>query len=80
MLERGTALILRPAKQVHTFGMRYPIDVVFLGGGGRVLRVVREMQPKRLTRVVLRARAVVELPAGEAAGVAVGDRLIVERV
>lgn len=57
------ALLLRPARSVHTFGMRFPIDVAFCDGDLRVLDV-RTLPPNRVTLPVLRARAVVEVEAG----------------
>ncbi len=57
------ALLLRPARAVHTIGMRFPIDVAFLAADGLVLDVVR-MRRYRLGRPRLRARAVVEAEAG----------------
>lgn len=56
-------LVLRPCRQVHTVGMRFPIDVAFVDRAGQVLRVVT-LRPGRLSRVVWRARWVVEGPAG----------------
>jgi uncharacterized membrane protein (UPF0127 family) len=75
-LESGEGLLLRPASSVHTFFMRFAIDVVFLARGGEVLKVVPELAPGR-TAAARGAKAVVELPAGEAArrGIAPGDRL-----
>lgn len=61
------ALVLPGVRGVHTFGMRFPIDVAFLGGDGRVVGTVR-MQPRRLGRPRLRARSVVEAEAGAFAG------------
>ncbi len=58
------ALLLR-AKQIHTFGMKFPIDAVFVSRHLCVLRVVT-MPPRRISPVVLRASWVLELPAGEA--------------
>ena len=57
------ALLLRPARSVHTVGMRFPIDVAFCDGDLRVVKVV-SLRPNRLTLPVLRARAVVEAEAG----------------
>lgn len=58
-------LFLRPCRSVHTFGMRYPIDVAFLDHQGRVLRTVENLPPNRVTSVVWRARGALELPAGK---------------
>jgi uncharacterized membrane protein (UPF0127 family) len=64
---------------VHTFFMRFPIDVVFLDRGLRVVGVARDLRP---WRAAWRrgARSVVELPAGAAAaaGIAPGDELRLE--
>lgn len=77
MLEEGDGLLITPCRQVHTLGMRYPIDLVFLDVEGRVVKTVRGLRPWRLSPFVLRARAVLEVPAGtvEGSGTAPGDRL-----
>jgi uncharacterized membrane protein (UPF0127 family)/Flp pilus assembly protein protease CpaA len=64
-LDSGEGLLLRPAGSVHTAFMRFPIDVVFLDGDLEVLEVRDSVPP---WRAVARrgAKAVLELPAGEA--------------
>jgi uncharacterized membrane protein (UPF0127 family) len=57
------ALVLRPCRQVHTLGMRFPIDVAFCDREGVVLRTVT-VPPWRITRVVWRSGFVVEAAAG----------------
>ena len=57
------ALVLRPCRQVHTLGMRFPIDVAFCDREGVVLRTVT-VPPWRVTRVVWRSGFVVEAAAG----------------
>jgi uncharacterized membrane protein (UPF0127 family) len=57
------AFVLRPCRQVHTVGMRFPIDVAFCDRGGVVLRIVT-VAPWRVTRVVWRSGFVVEAAAG----------------
>lgn len=57
------ALLLKPARSVHTVGMRFPIDVAFCDGELRVVRVVT-MRRHRVSRLVWRSRAVVEAEAG----------------
>ena len=59
-------VLLRPAGSVHTFFMRFPIDVVFLDRDGRVLRIVESVRPWR-TAAARGAKAVLELRAGECA-------------
>jgi uncharacterized membrane protein (UPF0127 family) len=62
---RERALVLDPCRQVHTFGMRCPIDVVWCDRRGKVLRMVT-LPPGRVSRPVLRARFVIEAAAGAA--------------
>ena len=64
-LSSGEGLLLRPAGSVHTAFMKFAIDVVFLDRDLRVLKVVPELVPWR-TAACRGARAVLELPAGEA--------------
>ena len=75
-LPAGEGLLLRPAPSVHTWFMRFPIDVVFLDRELRVMSVRSHVRPWRMARQ-RRARAVLELAAGEAQrrGVATGDQL-----
>lgn len=57
------ALVLRPCRQIHTIGMRFPIDVAFCDRKGVVLRTAT-VAPWRVTRLVWRAGFVVEAAAG----------------
>ncbi len=77
-LDDDAGLYIAPCKQVHTFGMRFPIDVAFVGRHGEVRHVVHAMAPKRIGRIVLSAKGALELRAGRLAelDVAKGDRLI----
>ena len=74
-LETGHGLWLKPCNQVHTFFMRFAIDVVFLDKGYTVRRVVREMAPWRVSPWVTGADSALELAAGGARDVEEGDRL-----
>jgi uncharacterized protein len=65
-LPAGEGLLLRPAGSIHTAFMRFPIDAVFLDRADRVLKVAHELAPWRMAGC-RGARAVLELPAGEAA-------------
>ncbi len=57
------ALLLAPARSVHTVRMRFAIDVAFLDADHVVLRILT-MPPNRLSRPVWRARSVIEAEAG----------------
>jgi uncharacterized protein len=63
-LAPGHGLILEPCKLIHTFMMRFAIDVVFFDRKGRVTRAVRAVRPSRFAWGGLRARSTLELPAG----------------
>jgi uncharacterized protein len=64
-LREGEALVLAPCSSVHTFFMRYAIDVVFVRRDARVLKVVHRLEPWRWASC-WRAHAAVELLAGQA--------------
>jgi uncharacterized protein len=80
-LAPGEGLLIRPAPSVHTFFMRFAIDVVFLSRRGDVMKVAPEVKPWR-ARSCRRAYAVLELAAGEAErrGLAAGDRLALKEI
>lgn len=79
-LSPGEALIIPRCQSIHMCGMRFPIDAVFVDRAWRVVALYERLRPWRLTRLVLNAWAVIELPAGTVlkAGVAQGDRLHVQ--
>jgi uncharacterized membrane protein (UPF0127 family) len=62
-LAGDTGLFLAPCRAVHTVGLRYSIDVVFLDRHGRVIRRVEALPPARMAWC-LQSVSVVELPAG----------------
>jgi len=77
-LESGAGLIIQPCNSVHTFFMRFPIDVIYLSSEGNNYKVVsihREMKPWRMDLPVFGAGAVLELPAGSAGDLIKGDLL-----
>jgi uncharacterized protein len=76
-LERGEGLWIYPTQAIHTFGMRFPIDVIFLDRRLCVKRVYHGLAPYRVTSFVWGARSVLELASGSLAGTgtAVGDEL-----
>jgi uncharacterized membrane protein (UPF0127 family) len=63
-LPPATGLLLH-TKQVHTVGMRFAIDTVYLARTGEVLRVAT-MAPGRIGPLILKAKWILELAAGEA--------------
>lgn len=79
-LEAGEGLWIAPCEGVHTFGMKFPIDVVFLSRKRKILKVRPNMVRGRMA-LSLRAHSVLELPAGtlEKTGTVVGDQLEFEK-
>lgn len=80
-LPQEEGLWIAPCEAVHSIGMKFPIDVLFLDRHRKVLKIRPDMAPGRLA-VCLRAYGVLEVAAGRAAatGTAVGDQLQFERV
>lgn len=80
-LAPGEALWLAPCRSIHTVGMRFAIDVVFLDCHSRVVHVAADLAPWRLTWGGWRAHGALEFAAGEAArlGLVVGQRLQLRR-
>src|SRR5262249_14989284 len=76
-LNPGQGLWIFPTQAIHTFGMRFPIDVVFIDRQLRVKRIYHRLAPFRLTSLVWSAQSVLELPSGSLAGTntSVGDEL-----
>lgn len=62
-LEPGQGLLLEPCSSVHTIGMHYPLDLVYLTSDWRIVRRVVHLPPWR-TSACLRARMVLELASG----------------
>ena len=80
-LEAGEGLLIVPCESVHTFFMKFPIDLVYLDKHRKV-RKVRHAVPAWRLSACFSARSVLELPAGTVArtGTAVGDQLAVEKL
>ncbi len=86
-LEPGEGLLigagpLIPLMWIHTLFMRFPLDLVFLDRAGRVVRIVADVKPWRLTTPVLGARSVLEIESGAAQRTStnVGDHVRFEEV
>jgi hypothetical protein len=60
----GEALQINRCRSIHTFGMRFRLDLLWLDQQGRAIRVDYDVPPRRL-RSCAQARAVVEVAAGE---------------
>jgi uncharacterized membrane protein (UPF0127 family) len=80
-LDQGTGLWIVPCEAVHTFFMKFAIDLIYLDRRRRVRSVVRELRPWRLS-VCLPAHSVLELPAGtiDRTNTQMGDELELRQI
>jgi uncharacterized protein len=73
----GNGLWIIPSRGVHTLGMKFPIDVLYLDTNKRVVHVERNLKPWRVARVSVRTVSVLELPGDslKSNGTTVGDEI-----
>jgi uncharacterized protein len=57
-------LWLVPCNSIHSLGMRYAIDVIYLNKACQVVKITPNFRRNRLGPIVRKAHSVVELPAG----------------
>ncbi len=76
-LHPGDGLWISPCDCIHTLGMRYPLDILFIDDSGIVVGSCPGLLPNRFSPRFRKARGVLELPAGTTArtGTEPGDRL-----
>lgn len=77
-LPSGVAMVIAPTNAIHTFFMKFPIDVAFVSRNGRIVRICRAMPAWRIA-ASWRGYAVVEMAAGafDASGTEPGDVMCV---
>lgn len=63
-LDSGSGLLIVPTQAVHTIGMAFPIDLVFIDKHNKVVGIRENIPPYRLSRIYWRAKGVLELPVG----------------
>ena len=70
-------LWIKPSRGVHTIGMLFPIDLIFLGKEKEVVEVEEFVRPFRISRVSLKATSILELPPHTIyrTGTKIGDQL-----
>jgi hypothetical protein len=73
----GNGLWIVPCHGVHTFAMKFPIDVLYLSSAKTVVHMERHLKPWRMARVSIKAASVLELPANtlQDSGTSVGDQI-----
>jgi uncharacterized membrane protein (UPF0127 family) len=73
----GNALWIVPSRGVHTFAMKFPIDVIYLDNKKVVVHIEHAMKPWRVAPVSMRTTSVLELPGDtlESSGTTIGDEI-----
>lgn len=76
-VEADYALHIIPCNQIHTFSMRFPIDVVYLSNDGTVIEIHENIRPNKICKTVKKAESVIELNASMSSklGIFKGDVL-----
>ena len=74
---QGEALVINPCSSIHTFFMRFAIDVVFIDRKNKVMRSISNLKPWRLSGICFSAVFCIELPTGtiEKAHINPGDTI-----
>ena len=69
-------MVIAPCEAIHTFGMQFPIDVIFVASDGRIVKIRSNVRARRMTAAI-GAFATIEMAAGEAGrhGLTAGDYL-----
>ena len=58
------SILLDPCNSIHTFFMKFPLDIVFLGRNNEVIKIFRNLPPNRMTWMYLKASKTLEMKAG----------------
>jgi len=76
-LEYGDGLWIVPCNSIHSFFMKFTFDAIFLDKNLKVVHLIREMKPWRISKMVLSAHSVLEVAAGitQQTATRVGDQL-----
>lgn len=80
-LPEGSGLHIQPCRAVHSFFMKYPVDVLHLDGNSRIVGMEHALMPGNIGVSFRKTRSVVELPAGtlERADVQLGQTVVFEQ-
>ncbi|MDD2400921.1 MAG: DUF192 domain-containing protein [Clostridia bacterium] len=77
-LQQGEGLLIRPCRQIHTWFMSFPIDVIFLNKGNQIVHLIPEMKPRKLSPFIKQGLQVLELPSASITvhELKIGDKLV----
>lgn len=77
-LDPSAGLLLKPCSQIHTIGMGYPIDAVYIDKDGKVVKKDGDIAPGRMLPFVKGCRQVLEFAAGASQPVRIGDTITIK--
>ena len=80
-LTENQGLLLNKCNQVHTLGMKFPIDVIFLSKDGDILHMEQEMNPGKVSPHIKKAYWILELKSGSCKhySLVINQRLVVKQ-
>ena len=70
---------LIPSRGIHTIGMLFAIDVIYLDGANRVIHLIENLGPFRISPIRMRCASILELPSRAiyASNTRIGDELLI---
>jgi uncharacterized membrane protein (UPF0127 family) len=63
-LDSKHGIYIVPSQCIHTFRMKFSIDVAFIASDGRVVAVQHDLKPNRISKLIFRAEGILELASG----------------
>jgi uncharacterized membrane protein (UPF0127 family) len=81
MLEAGEGIWVVPSHGTHTFGLRHPIDILFLDPAHRVIHAIESLAPSRFSPWRFNSSSILELPVRTiyTSQTEIGDRILISR-
>lgn len=76
-MEEGHGLLLAPCNEIHTFGMKFPIDTITISGDNKIRYLDRDVAPNKVRPIVKDGKKVLELLSGtiDKYGLELGDKV-----
>lgn len=63
-LKNNEGLFIYESKSIHTFFMNYSLDAIFVDKKMKIVKIIKNMKPRRVTPIYLKASHVIEIKAG----------------
>jgi len=73
--EGGDGMLIKPCNSIHTFFMRYPLHIIFLNSENKVVKVIKNLSPWRMTRIYFSASQVIEIKSDRNINIEIGESL-----